>query len=220
MTDRLWYVLYGSNLLRERFHTYLTGSDEHSEFGAHPPAPTASPPAEERWLWIDHALYFAGVSRRWTGASAFVSTTVDPANRSVGRGYLIERAQLAHLAAVENVVAAVDIGATETLAIGQWAQLTVDREGESFRGKYDALLRLPDIDGRSAFTLTSSTVREPGEPSSRYLSTIRRGLLGADLDLDVDAYLYAAIERSMQITSAHRGSSSTTARCSPTTEKQ
>ncbi|MDI9896081.1 hypothetical protein QM797_15250 [Rhodococcus sp. IEGM 1381] len=220
MIDRLWYVSYGSNLLRERFHTYLTGSDEHSEFGAHPPAPSTALPAEQKWLWIDYPLYFAGVSRRWTGASAFVSTTVDAANRSVAHGYLIERAQFAHLAAVENVVAAIDVKATETLAIGQWSQLAVDREGESFRGKYDALLRLPDIDGRPAFTLTSSIVREPGEPSSRYLSTIRRGLLSADLDLDVDAYLGEAAQRSATITSAHRGSSSAGARCSPTTEKQ
>ena len=220
MSDRLWYLSYGSNLLRERFHTYLTGSDEHSEFGAHPPAPSTALPAEQRWLWIDHALYFAGVSQRWTGAAAFVSTTVDSANRSVGHGYLIDRVQFAHLAAVENVVAAIDVGATETLGIGQWARLAVDREGESFRGKYDALLRLPDIDRRPAFTLTSSVVREPGEPSSRYLSTIRRGLLAADLDLDVDAYLDAAVERSVEITSAHRDSSSAAERCSPTTEKQ
>ncbi|QII05496.1 hypothetical protein BH93_09005 [Rhodococcoides fascians A25f] len=207
MSERLWYVSYGSNLLQERFHTYLTGSDEHSEFGAHPPAPAASLPTEQRWLWIDHALYFAGVSRRWTGASAFVSTKVDPANRSVAHGYLIERTQFAHLAAVENVVAAIDVGATETLAVGQWSQLEVDREGESFRGKYDALLRLPDIDGIPAFTLTSSIVREPGAPSSRYRSTIRRGLLSAALDVDVDAYLEAAVERSAEFTSAHRGSS-------------
>ena len=220
MSERLWYVSYGSNLLRERFHTYLTGSDEHSEFGAHPPAPTASLPTEQRWLWIDHALYFAGVSRRWTGASAFVSTKVDPANRSVAHGYLIERTQFAHLTAVENVVAAIDVGATETLAVGQWSQLEVDREGESFRGKYDALLRLPDIDGIPAFTLTSSIVREPGAPSSRYRSTIRRGLLSAALDLNVDAYLEAAIDRSAELTSAHRGSSSAAARCSPTTEMQ
>ncbi|MGF0313548.1 hypothetical protein [Rhodococcus sp. IEGM1428] len=220
MSERLWYVSYGSNLLRERFHTYLTGSDEHSEFGAHPPAPTASLPTEQRWLWIDHALYFAGVSRRWTGASAFVSTNVDPANRSVAHGYLIERAQFAHLAAVENVVAAIDVGATETLAIGQWSQLAVDRQGESFRGKYDALLRLPDIDGLPAFTLTSSIVRARGAPSSRYLSTIRRGLNSGVFDLDVDAYLDAAVERSAEFTSAHRGSSSAAARCSPTTEMQ
>ncbi|MBY4131629.1 hypothetical protein HQO83_24870 [Rhodococcus fascians] len=220
MSDRLWYVSYGSNLLRERFHTYLTGSDELSEFGAHPPAPSTALPADQRWLWIDHALYFAGVSRRWTGASAFVSTTVDPANPSVARGYLIERTQFAHLAAVENVAPYIDVGATHTLAIGQWSRLAVDRRGESFRGKYDALLRLPDIDGHPAFTLTSSITREPGEPSSRYVSTIRRGLLSAALDLDVDAYLRAAVERSAQITSAHRDSSSAVARCSPTTEKQ
>ncbi|OZD02447.1 hypothetical protein CH275_17650 [Rhodococcus sp. 06-235-1A] len=206
MSDQLWYVSYGSNLLRERFFTYLTGADESSEFGAHPTAPTPALPAEETWLWVDHALYFAGVSRRWTGASAFVSTTVDAANRSVGHGYLIERAQFAHLAAVENVVASIDVGATETLAIGQWSQLAVDRTGESFRGKYDALLRLPDIDGLPAFTLTSSIVREPGEPSSRYLATIRRGLASGVFDLDVDAYLDKAVQRSAEITSAHRGS--------------
>lgn len=220
MTDRLWYVSYGSNLLRERFFTYLTGSDDSSEFGAHPTAPSTALPAEEKWLWIDHALYFAGVSKRWTGSSAFVATTVDATNRSVAHGYLVDRRQFAHLAAVENVVESVDIGATETLAIGQWSQLAVDREGENFRGKYDALLRLPDLGGQPAFTLTSSIVREPGEPSSRYLSTIRRGLLSASIDLDVDAYLQAAIERSGTITSEHRDSSSTTARCSPTTEKQ
>lgn len=220
MNGRLWYVSYGSNLLRERFFSYLTGSDESSEFGAHPPAPSTALPAGERWLWIDYPLYFAGVSRRWTGASAFVSTTADAANRSVAHGYLLDGVQFAHLAAVENVVASIDVGGTETLAIGQWSQLAVDREGESFRGKYDALLRLPDIDGRPAFTLTSSIAREPGEPSSRYLSTIRRGLLSAPEDLEVDTYLQAAIERSAEITSARRDSSSTAARCSPTTEKQ
>jgi len=220
VTGQLWYVSYGSNLLRKRFFTYLTGSDESSEFGAHPPAPPTALPAGERWLWIDYPLYFAGVSRRWTGASAFVSTTADTANRSVAHGYLLDRVQFTHLAAVENVVASIDAGATETLAIGQWSQLAVDREGESFRGKYDALLRLPDIDGTAAFTLTSSIAREPGEPSSRYLSTIRRGLLSAPDDLDVDAYLQAAIDRSAETTSTHRGSSSTATRCSPTTEKQ
>ncbi|CCQ15548.1 putative uncharacterized protein [Rhodococcus sp. AW25M09] len=220
MTEHIWYLSYGSNLLRERFLTYLTGSDENSEFGAHPPAPSTALPAEERWMWIDHPLYFAGVSRRWTGSPAFVSLTSNPANRSVAHGYLIGRDQFSHLVAVENVVESIDVGAAETLAIGEWAQLAVDRQGESFRGKYDALLRLPDIDGRPAFTLTSSIVREPGGPSSRYLSTVRRGLLSAAVDLDVDAYLDAAIGRSTELTSTHRGSSSTAARCNPTTEKQ
>ncbi|MGV8874376.1 MAG: hypothetical protein ACOH2Q_17720 [Rhodococcus sp. (in: high G+C Gram-positive bacteria)] len=220
MTEHVWYLSYGSNLLRERLLAYLTGSDEGSEFGAHPPAPSTALPAEERWLWIDHPLYFAGVSRRWAGSSAFVSLTSNPANRSLAHAYLIDRDQFSHLAAVENVVESIDVRAAETLASGEWAQLAVDREGERFRGKYDALLRLPNIDDRPAFTLTSSIVREPGEPSSRYLSTIRRGLVSATTDLDVDAYLDAAIGRSAELTSTHRGSSSTAARCSPTTEKQ
>ncbi|MFI8567661.1 hypothetical protein ACIGGF_14000 [Rhodococcus sp. NPDC078407] len=220
MSDQLWYVSYGSNLLRERFFNYLTGSDDSSEFGAHPAPPSTALPAAEKWLWIDHALYFAGISKRWTGSSAFVSTAVNSTSSSVAHGYLIDRDQFSHLAAVENVVASVDIEAVDTLAVGQWARLPLDRQGESFRGKYDSLLRLSDIDGRLAFTLTSSIVREPGEPSSRYLSTIRRGLLSASGDLNVDAYLQAAIERSVKITSAHRGSSSEATRCSPTTGKQ
>ncbi|MBY3794434.1 hypothetical protein HQP42_18775 [Rhodococcus fascians] len=205
MTDRLWYVAYGSNLLRERFSVYLTGSEDGSEFGAHPPAPSSAAVEAERWLWIDHALYFAGVSRRWTGASAFVSLNTDPAYPSLVHGYLIDSVQLAHVASVENVVDSVDISAVESLSIDEWAALDIDRRGEAYRGKYDALLRLPDIDGLLAFTLTSSIVREHGEPSSKYLSTIRRGLLSAEIDMDVDAYLDAAAGR---VTSTRRGSSS------------
>ena len=220
MTEQVWYFSYGSNLLRERFLAYLTGSYENSEFGAHPPAPSAAMPADERWLWIDHPLYFAGVSRRWAGSPAFVSLTSDSANRSLAHGYLIDRVQFSHLAAVENVVESIDVTVPPTLAIGQWLHLTVDRKGESFRGKYDALLRLPDIDAVPAFTLTSSIQREPGEPSSRYLATIRRGLHCAPIDLDVENYLNAAIARSAELTSTRRGSSSAAARCSPTTEKR
>ncbi|WP_089247224.1 hypothetical protein [Rhodococcoides kyotonense] len=188
----VWYVSYGSNLLAERFATYLTGSPATGEFGFHPPAPSPTPPAQDRWMWIDHALYFAGVSQRWTGSGAFVSTQ-SGSDPSVAHGYLIEHGQLAHLLAVENVVDDIVAPDPTSIDVGGYAHLDIDRRGEAFRGKYDAVLRLPDIDGIPAVTVTSSIVREHGTPSARYVATIRRGLESSPLELDVDAYLSRAI---------------------------
>jgi hypothetical protein len=195
----IWYVSYGSNLLAERFRIYLTGSTADGEFGLHPPAPSPAPPVEDRWLWIDHALYFAGVSQRWTGSAAFVSTETGDVP-SIAHGYLVEHGQFAHLLAVENVVETIDSVDPTAIAVGDYALLDIDRRGESFRGKYDAVLRLPDIDGIPAVTVTSATVRERGTPADRYVQTIRRGVAASPFDVDPDAYLSDAITRSSTIT--------------------
>lgn len=194
----IWYVSYGSNLLAERFHSYLTGSDATGPFGAHPSAPWTGLPSEDRWLWIDHALYFAGVSQRWTGSSAFVSPEIG-SERSLAHAYLIEDSQFAHLAAIENAVEAVPLVAPDSIAVGTCAVLQIDRQGDTFRGKYDALLRLPDINGTPAVTVTSSSVRERGTPADRYLDTIRRGIDSSPFDIDADTYLAQAITRSATI---------------------
>lgn len=194
----IWYVSYGSNLLAERFHTYLTGSDATSPFGAHPAAPSAELPLDERWLWLDHALYFAGVSKRWTGSAAFVSHHAG-SGESIAHAYLIEDCQFAHLVAIENAVEKVVPLAPSSLETGAYTVLDIDRRGDTFRGKYDALLRLPDIDGTPAVTVTSSAMRERGAPADRYLDTIRRGLETSPFDIDADAYLGDAIARSATI---------------------
>ena len=194
--DHLWYVGYGSNLLRERFHTYLLGSTTNASYGSHVAASSVALPVQEKWLWIDHALYFAGISRRWTGSPAFVSWERTPGTPSLAHAYLIERNQFAHVAAVENGMPSVDLSAPlDAVDVGDWVPL------ESVQGgKYDALLRLDDIDGISAWTVTSSIVRERGLPAERYLDTVRRGLGQSLIEVDVPAYLDAALERSATIT--------------------
>ena len=194
----LWYVSYGSNLLAERFHTYLTGSDATSPFGAHPPAPSTALPTEDRWLQLDHALYFAGVSERWTGSAAFVSH-VAGSGESVAHAYLIHHDQFAHLVAIENAVQTVDPIDPGSIDVGTFVVLDVDHRGDATKGKYDALLRLPDIDGTPAVTVTSSVVRERGGPADRYLDTIRRGLESAPFDVNEEKYLAAAVARSATI---------------------
>lgn len=199
MGSMIWYVSYGSNLLAERFRTYLTGSAADGEFGFHPPAPSPAPPADDRWLWIDHALYFAGVSQRWTGSAAFVSTERGDV-RSVAHGYLVEYDQFAHLLAVENVVDDIDVVEPTEIEVGTVGLLDIDRRGRAFRGKYDAVLRLPDIDGIPAVTVTSSTVRERGTLADRYVQTIGRGVAASPFDVDADTYVVDAIARSSTIT--------------------
>lgn len=194
----LWYVSYGSNLLAERFHTYLTGSDATSPFGAHPPAPSTALPTEDRWLRLDHALYFSGVSERWTGSAAFVSHEAG-SGESIAHAYLIRHDQFTHLTAVENAVETVETISPDSIDVGAFTVLNIDDRGDTTKGKYDALLRLPDIDGTPAVTVTSSVVRERGGPADRYLDTIRRGLESSPFDVDVDAYLACAVARSATI---------------------
>jgi hypothetical protein len=194
----LWYVSYGSNLLDERFHTYLTGSPDSSPFGAHRPAPDPALPVRDRWLWIDHSLYFAGVSKRWGGSSAFLSWECTPEAPALARAYLVQSDQFAHVAATENVVDRVDL--PTDIAIGDWGPIGLPATTEPHRGKYDALLRLPDIDGTPAWTVTSSFVRERGTPSEPYRATIARGLSDSPLPVDCAAYLDDAVARSATIT--------------------
>ncbi|MBM7415100.1 MULTISPECIES: hypothetical protein [Nocardiaceae] len=194
--DLVWYVGYGSNTLPARLDAYLGGSAADSRFGAHAAPRTLSPPREHRWITVPHAVYFAGVSARWTGASAFLSLALSP--DSIARAYLLEWSALDHIATVENAQTeqTLDVRASVPTRPGAWSLLPVEVSSEPHRGKYDAALRLNDIDGVPALTLTSSHVREPGVPADGYRDVIAEGLRDNPFGVDPDAYLAAAVERS------------------------
>ncbi|MBD8505114.1 hypothetical protein HT102_01240 [Hoyosella sp. G463] len=200
--EHLWYVAYGSNLVADRFAAYLNGSSATSIYGPHRPAPTTVPPLDTRCLWLDHALYFAGHSQRWTGAVAFVDPAPAPRGQgSCGRGYLIQLDHFTHVAAEEN-------GATGCswtpdwaiiiMRVGDCAALPVHSHGEPWRGKYNVALRLPDIDGTPALTLTTARDLGVGQPSTAYLQLIENGVRDSRLfaDEEIAAYLDGALRRS------------------------
>ncbi|WP_278315194.1 hypothetical protein [Lolliginicoccus levis] len=198
--ELFWYVAYGSNLVADRFAAYLNGSSADSIYGPHRPAPTTVPPRDTRSLWIDHALYFAGHSHRWTGAVAFVDPRLARrGQRSCGRAYLIQLDQFTHVAAEENGLT--DCAWTPDwtgLRVGDMAALPVHSHGEPERGKYNAALRLPDIDGTPALTLTTARDLPLGQPSEAYLQLIENGVQGSGLvaDDDIATYLDGALQRS------------------------
>lgn len=176
-TAAAWYAAYGSNTRWEGLRRYL--------------GPGARMP-EDRWITIPHALRFAGASRRWDGGVAFV--TVAPGPPTPARAWRLTAAQLHMVAAAENGVPDLppppDPGG---LPVGAVARLAVDLSPDGTLGKYDALLRLADIDGLPAVTLTTTHALPARAPGAAYLAACREGLAGRLAD--VDAHLAAAIAR-------------------------
>jgi hypothetical protein len=178
----IWYVAYGSNMSRSYFVSRFQG--------VHTADPI--PWTAETWNWLPHELYFAGSSRTWGGSAvAFLSLEASSESQAVGRAYLIDRSKFDEVLDAEHLSIPqewdLDI---EDLRVGAWCPLPTP-------AKYNAVLRLSDIDGTPAFAITTARNLEYGSPSEAYLSTCREGLSAAGLLDEVDAYLASAVERSL-----------------------
>ena len=99
----VWYVCYGSNLLKERFLCYLKGGvipgNTRSERGAKDP----STPVRVENIIIPHRLFFSLFSEKWDGSGvAFIDPERDEFARTYGRRYLITEEQFFDVVRQEN----------------------------------------------------------------------------------------------------------------------
>ena len=171
----VWYASYGSNCTRERFLRYLQGgtvpgTDRH-QLGARDPRD----PIADAALEFDTALCFAGHSRTWGGAPAFLGHHAAPSDRrALGRRYLITFEQFCDVLAQENGrVVGTDPAALDPTSIEPGGRRIV---GD---GRYDAIVALAPVDGIPCLTFTSPSPPEDGPtapPSATYLATIGHGL--------------------------------------------
>lgn len=187
----VWYIAYGSNMLLSRIRKYfeLQEPDDKREF--------EETLQSRRPLRIDHALYFAGTSKTWGGPVAFVSLTSVGETQAVA--YLMHRDKFVQLAAGENGFPLREAQLEITgLPPGGWRPLAVHPDGDVRRGKYNALLRLDDIDGSPAVTLTTYRDLPLGAPTEEYLAAIKDGLAEAISANDgpSERLLRAAVQRS------------------------
>lgn len=162
-TPDCWYVAYGSNLDPRLLTRHLPG-----------PAP------ESRWVWCGHPLWFGGRSNRWKAGVAFLG--VRPGRPSRCRAYAVSHADLGRIYRSENQIDA-DLPRIAGLDVGQWRRGGFALSADGTRGKYDALLRLPDIAGRSAWTITTARRLRRRAPSAAYAGAIETALatdLGAE----------------------------------------
>jgi hypothetical protein len=181
VAEQLWYVAYGSNTSISYFASRFKS--------VHPDDPV--PWTEAAWTWVPYDLYFAGSSRTWDGSAvAFLALAESPGSRSLGRAYLVDRNRFDEILDAEHLSIPLEWDyEIEELPIGTWCPLPTP-------AKYNAVLRVRDIEGRPAFAITTARNFEYGRPSEAYLDTCRQGLSEAELLVDVDDYLSAAVERS------------------------
>jgi len=182
-----WYVAYGSNQCRDRLLAYLDGTvapidgapaagmgapgSASARYGPHRDCADATPPSDDRWIELDRPLRFRGTSPRWGGAVAFLDLEPRPGTATPARAWLLGVDQILGIVAQESRRPDdVPRSVLADLAPGAWARVGT--------GRYDALLRLDDLEGRLALTVTTTRTLAhlpEGEPVPAYLATIAAG---------------------------------------------
>ena len=170
-TDPIWYVAYGSNLLTDRFKSYILGCGDDAIWGCHRGSADATLPAGDRQVVVPHPVYFGGHSRRWDGACCFCP--VEPLDYDrlpvVGRAWLVTWGQMVDIVAQENGLPT-SAATLPDLAPEPGAAVRV------LDGVIDLLLGMDDIDGHPACTLASNNLPPAAPPSPSYRQVLAAGM--------------------------------------------
>lgn len=150
--EYVWYVSYGSNMLRERLMCYIEGgsfkgSTERDE------CKDTTPPVAVKNFELPHGMYFGNRSSSWQGGGvSFLD--MDNAGKALGVAYLMTRDQFDHVAAQENG----------------------GKSPHESNGWYTDVIDLGEMDGFEVKTLTNRDPRPYNRPCQDYLDTVARGI--------------------------------------------
>ncbi|MBM6775020.1 hypothetical protein [Olsenella profusa] len=164
-TTHVWYVGYGSNLLRARFMLYVEGGFCESNGRGYAGCDDPTPPVCDVPFDVPFDMYFGNVSEPWGGGVSFLDASRP--GFAYGRAYLVTRAQF------EQV----------------WDQ---EGRGDAW---YARGLDLGTYLGVPALSFTNAERRPFHEPGARYLDVLRRGLAEAYPELpaaEIERYLAQA----------------------------
>lgn len=166
--EYVWYVSYGSNMLRERFMCYIKGGSFEASRN-HPACRDTTPPLAVKAVRIPYGMYFGNISGSWPGSGvSFLDTTQK--GSALGVAYLITKEQFEHVCRREND------GRSPTPGCG-W---------------YEDIIDLEPIDGMEVKTITNNDIRPYNDPIPEYLNTLRRGIRENWPDMsdeEIDDYL-------------------------------
>ena len=162
-------MCYGSNMDENRLYKYLP---DRKTIGPH----TST---ETRWIQLEnHQIYFAGKSKTWNGAVAFCALDFQEGRGFPAKAYKLQLHELSMVAAKENGYSSIawDSAISLDLKINEWLPLPVALADDGFKGKYNAILRLPDIDGIRAYTLSTSQLLPIAAPAQVYIDLMAAAL--------------------------------------------
>lgn len=161
--DYVWYASFGSNLLYERFITYIKGGKCKFNGKNYPGCRDKSLPKDSRPITIPYNMYYGNERSSWgKGGVSFLDSEVK--GHALGRMYLITREQLEDVSDQEG-------------------------RGEIW---YNNSVKLGEDNGNEIITITNKSIRPHHNPSDKYLEVIRMGIKETypDMsDFDVMKYL-------------------------------
>ena len=149
--EYVWYVSYGSNMLKERFMCYIEGgSFEESRYRQ--ACSDTTPPLAIRTFEIPYDMYFGNTSGSWESCGvSFLDATKK--GHALGVAYLITKEQFEHVAAQEN--------GGRYPGSGEW---------------YEDFIDLGEMDGFEVKTITNNNLRRYNNPCRVYLNTLHNGI--------------------------------------------
>ena len=151
--DLVWYVSYGSNMLKKRFMCYLTG-DLFPGMGRAPKAcDNPSEPLNEIPFLIQYNMYFGNESGTWDGKGVSFLDITKP-GKAYGVAYLITQEQYNHVCREENS----------------------GKEPSKSISWYNSKVSLGELNNIPVMTLTNNMFRGYNEPCSRYLEVLHDGI--------------------------------------------
>ena len=151
--DYVWYVSYGSNMLRERFLHYIKGGAFEHGGAPHKACADQTWPLAVRPSDIPYDMYYGNESGSWEGGGVSFLDITKPGSAK-GVAYLITREQFKHVAREEN-------GGRSPVYSPRW---------------YNTVVSLGTMDGIGAVTITNDQRRPENEPTQAYRGTLKRGL--------------------------------------------
>ncbi|WP_218003683.1 histone deacetylase [Actinomadura latina] len=164
--DPIWYVAYGSNLFRDRFHCYLAGGTPPGAARRHPGCRDPRPARAEQSITVPGGIYFGHTSLTWGGGMAFYDP--DLPGRAAARAYLLTRRQFCDVLSQEmRRGTGTDHDLSEALTRGR------QRLGP---GRYETVIRVGERAGHPMLTFTSPHRAVPNAPTAPYLAMLGNGL--------------------------------------------
>jgi len=192
----VWYVSYGSNLLRERFEVYLLGGRVPGLAREYPGGEGTCPATEDRAVVLPGRLRFALDAPSWGGGGVAFWDPSTPGPGVLARAWRVRLQQFLEVAHMEN--------GGQDRRPAPWPSDVLET-GEALLGEgwYSRLLRPGVLEGEPllSFTHRSPASLRTRAPSPAYRSVVARGVVetfaaprqgGLDR-ADADAYLASAL---------------------------
>ena len=167
----VWYLGYGSNILDERFHCYITGGQPTGSDKSYSGCRDQTLPKDNKSTTINHELYFAKESPTWkSGGVGFIRIDSNNLATTFARMYLVTKQQLENIAKQET-------SSTDFLTINFEEAILNGNTILKTPSWYGKLLYLGKDKDYPVFTLTNeNNLTTTIKPSVEYLQTIIKGI--------------------------------------------